>query len=124
MILVDTSVWLNHLRHGDPQLADLLEEGRVLGHPFVLGEIAVGNLPRRHLTLESLRQLPQAVTSTHEEVLELLERERLFGAGVGYVDLHLLGAALLTADARLWTNNQRLHAAAQRLGVAANLPAR
>lgn len=121
MILVDTSVWLHHLRFGHARLVSLLEARQVLGHPFVLGEIAVGNLPRRQATLQSLADLPQATVATHDEVLELLERERLFGTGVGYVDLHLLGAALLTPGAQLWTSDQRLRSVAARLGVAANL---
>jgi hypothetical protein len=118
VILVDTSLWVSHVRHGDPELAGLLEAGEVLGHPFVLGEVAMGNLPKRQVFLENLRKLAQAVAATDAEAMALMERERLYGLGIGYVDLHLLAATRLTPDAALWTTDRRLHEIAERLGIA------
>lgn len=118
MILVDTSVWIDHLRRGDRALAELLEAGRALGHPFVLGELALGTLQAREVVLDALRNLPQAARATDEETLQFIESERLYGLGVGYVDAHLLAAARLTPGAALWTRDGRLAAAAERLGLA------
>ena len=101
MILVDTSVWVDHLRRGDEALAGLLEAGRVLAHPFVIGELALGNIPRRDLVLRALQDLPQANVATDREVLYFIDRHRLFGLGIGYVDAHLLAAVSLTAGDRL-----------------------
>lgn len=118
MILVDTSVWIDHLRRGDRRLAGLLEAGRALGHPFVAGELALGNLHSRSAVLDALRNLPQATRASDEETLLFIENERLFGLGIGYVDAHLLAATRLTPGAALWTRDGRLAAAAERLGVA------
>lgn len=118
MILVDTSVWVDHLRGHEPALAVLLENGTVLGHAFVLGELACGGLRRRAEILRLLAELPQAFAATHAEVLGLIERHRLMGRGIGYVDAHLLASAVLTPDARLWTRDRRLAEAAESLGVA------
>jgi predicted nucleic acid-binding protein len=122
VILVDTSVWINHLRTADERLAALLEAREVLGHPFVTGEVALGNLPRRDVVLSELRDLPQATLTTDEEVLDLIERQALFGRGIGYVDAHLLAAVRLTANAKLWTRDRRLQTVAAELGLAAMLP--
>ena len=119
MILVDSSVWVAHLRAADLGLTALLEAGQVLCHPLVIGEIAVGNLKNRAGVLGSLSSLPLANVATDSEVLGLIERRRLYGSGVGYADFHLLTAALLTPNARLWTRDRRLLAAAEQLGVAA-----
>ena len=121
MILVDTSVWINHLRAADERLAALLDAREVLGHPFVTGEVALGSLPRREVVLSDLRDLPQAAVATDEEVLDLIGRQALFGRGIGYVDAHLLAAARLTLDARLWTADRSLQSVAAELGLAANL---
>ena len=122
MILVDASVWINHLRAADERLAALLDAREVLGHPFVTGEIALGSLRRRDAILGELRDLPQAVVATETEVLDLIERRALFGRGIGYVDVHLVAAVRLTADAKLWTADRRLQTVAAELGLAANLP--
>jgi predicted nucleic acid-binding protein len=122
VILVDTSVWINHLRTADERLAALLEAREVLGHPFVTGEVALGNLPRRDVVLSELRDLPQATLTTDEEVLDLIERQALFGRGIGYVDAHLLAAVRLTANAKLWTRDRRLQTVAAELGLGAMLP--
>ena len=100
MILVDTSVWIEHLRSASVILSELLGDGEVLGHPFVLGELALGNLGRRGEILHMLRRLPQADSASHREVLQFVDREALFGRGIGYVDAHLLAAARLTAGSK------------------------
>jgi predicted nucleic acid-binding protein len=118
LILVDTSVWVDHLRGGDAQLADLLERGAVVMHPFVVGEIACGNLRDRSSVLELLQDLPNAVVAEGEEVLGFIERFALHGKGMGYVDVHLLASVALTQGAMLWTRDKRLRAAATGLGCA------
>ena len=121
MILVDTSIWVDHLRVGDERLAALLDGGEVLAHPFVIGELALGNLRQRNVFLSELLRLPQADVVSDEEVLGLIDREKLFGRGIGYIDAHLLAAARLTADTRLWTRDRTLNMAAAQLGLAAVL---
>ena len=118
MILVDTSVWVDHLRTGDKALADLLETGTVLVHPFVIGELALGNLRRREIVLDALAGLPRASVATDMEALHFIDRHALFGRGLGYVDAHLLAAARLTAGTELWTKDKRLHGVAVELGLA------
>ena len=121
MILVDSLVWVDHLRSGDALLAELLDRGQVLSHPFVIGELALGSLCQREVVHNALRDLPQAIVASDEEVKGFLDQHRLYGLGIGYVDVHLLAATRLTADAALWTRDKRLHAVAQRLAVAADL---
>jgi len=121
VILVDTSVWINHLRAGDERLTTLLDSGEVLGHPYVTGELALGHLQPRDAILSDLRDLPQASVVSDEEVLQLIEDQKLFGRGIGYVDAHLLAAVRLTLDTKLWTGDRRLQAIAAELGVAAML---
>ena len=121
MILIDTSVWVDHLRTRDETVFGLLDTGQVLIHPFVIGEIALGNLPQRRLVLNMLRLLPQAPVASDSEVLHFIERHKLFGIGIGYVDAHLLAAAQLVGDASLWTRDKRLLHTAVRVGLAATL---
>lgn len=118
MILVDTSVWVDHLRKRDERLAGLLEQGSVLAHPFVIGEIALGTLRRRDVVLGALRHLPSAIVANEGEVLRFIEQNALFGHGIGYVDSHLLAAVRLTPGARLWTRDKRLHGIARQLDLA------
>lgn len=118
MILVDTSVWVDYLRRADAQLADLLERGQVLMHPFVIGEIACGSLRNREATLELLKQLPAAAVAEPDEALGFIELRGLHGKGIGYVDLHLLASTTLNAGAMLWTHDKRLREAAEALGCA------
>jgi predicted nucleic acid-binding protein len=118
VILVDTSIWIDHLRTGDPELAELLQNGHVLAHPWVIGELALGRLSRRSEILGLLGNLPQAQTATDSEVLAMVEDRRLFGLGIGYVDAHLLAATLLTTGVGLWTRDQRLASVAVQLGLA------
>ena len=117
MILVDTSVWVEHLRRGLPQLATLLQEGEVLIHPWVIGELACSTLRNRSQVLELLQGLPAATVASDAEVLLLFERDRLMGRGIGYIDAHLLASARLS-HCRLWTQDRRLAAVAQEQGVA------
>jgi predicted nucleic acid-binding protein len=118
VILVDTSVWVDHFRRGDVELAARLNQGEVLMHPFVLGEIALGSLRRRKPVLNDLSALPQTKVASDDEVLMFIERHRLSGTGIGWVDAHLLGAVQLTDGARLWTRDRRLHGIATRMGTA------
>ena len=118
MILVDTSVWIDHLRSGDPLLARALENGRVLMHPFVVGELACGNLRQREEVLRLLGDLPSAPTATDPEVLDMIQRRALMGRGIGYIDMHLLASTVLAADARLWTRDRRLARVAAELEMA------
>lgn len=119
MILVDTSVWVDHLRTGDAILARLLEAGSVLAHGFVIGELAMGNLRRRDEILALLRDLPAATMAADDEALRFIERRRLMGSGIGYIDAHLLASAALTPDTRLWTRDRRLDGVARRLNLQA-----
>lgn len=117
MILVDTSIWVDHLRGGDPELQRQLEVGNVLGHPWVIGELALGHIRQREEIVGLLRSLPTAVVATSEELLVFVERHQLMGQGIGYVDVQLLAATALTGDARLWTRDKRLADTATRLGI-------
>ena len=116
MILVDTSVWIDHLHRGEAPLARALEDGLVLMHPFVVGEIACGNLRQRAEVLDLLASLPPAATVSADEALGFIERRALMGRGIGYVDVHLLAAAALTG-VRLWTHDQSLARVANELGL-------
>ena len=118
MILVDTSVWIDHLRKGDAKLAKLLERGSVLMHPSVLGEIACGSLSQRLTILTLLGDLPAASVADHTEAMGYIDRHALHGRGIGYVDVHLLASTALTLGARLWTRDKRLHAIAVEQGLA------
>ena len=118
MILVDTSVWVDHLRRGDSALVDLLERSVVAMHPFVAGEIACGSLRDRNSILELLQDLPAAEVADSDEVLQFIERHVLHGKGIGYVDVHLLASVALTEGAKLWTRDIKLHRIAVALGCA------
>ncbi len=117
MILVDTSVWIDHLRQGDDALIKLLADGRVLIHPYILGEIALSHLRHRTTVLKALGALPSATVAQDGEVLQYIETTKLFGLGVGYVDAHLLASVRLTGGAFLWTRDRRLEAAAVKVAV-------
>lgn len=117
MVLVDTSVWIDHLRQSEPDLVSLLNTARVCVHPFVIGELACGNLKNRHTLLDALANLPAATTATHAETLGFLERHQLVGEGIGWVDLHLLASTAVEAGTRLWTRDKRLARLAQTLNL-------
>ncbi|OGQ84689.1 MAG: ribonuclease [Deltaproteobacteria bacterium RIFCSPLOWO2_12_FULL_60_19] len=116
MILVDTSVWIEHLRAGSDRLKTLLLDEQVLCHPFIVGELACGTLQNRREILSMLRALPEAQLVGHDEVLSFLEGRRLYGHGIGWVDAHLLASTLFTGCA-LWTLDKPLRTAAAALNV-------
>ncbi len=119
MILADTSVWIDHLRNGNGALVERLNAASVLMHPFVLGEVAMGQLRQREVVVAALSGLPRTAVATDSEVLEFIQMHALFGRGIGYVDVHLLAAVRLTATASLWTLDKKLHVIAGEFGVAA-----
>jgi len=118
VILVDTSVWVEHLRAGSARLQRLLQDGQVLCHPFVVGELACGNLRRREEVLGLLMALPEARLAEHQEVLQLLDSARLSGRGLGWIDLHLLASSLISGCA-FWTLDCPLQRAAAALKISA-----
>jgi predicted nucleic acid-binding protein len=121
VILVDTSIWIDHLRKTDTQLQSLLMAGQVLAHPFVIGELALGNLKDGNTVLEDLQNLPAALVASDGEVLRFIVQHTLHGLGIGYIDVHLLAAVKLTPDTMLWTRDRRLKDAATRLQLAAEM---
>jgi len=118
VILVDTSVWVDHLKAGNARLRTLLHDNQVLCHPFVIGELACGNLQRRRLILDLLAALPEARLAEHSEVLHLLDSAHFYGQGLGWIDLHLLASSLISGCA-LWTSDRPLGRAAAALQVSA-----
>ena len=118
MILIDTSVWIEHLRKGNRALAHLLNNNQVLIHPFVIGEIACGTLAHRDEVLARLKDLPALPKADESEALYCIERHQLMGLGLGYIDVHLLTATLLAPPTQLWTQDNRLKAAAKKMNFA------
>jgi predicted nucleic acid-binding protein len=116
MILVDTSVWVSHLRDGNVELANLLNDGRVLCHPLVVGELACGNLKDRALILSFLQLLPMSIEAEHHEVLSFVENNLLMGKGLGYVDVNLITSAVLTG-VPIWTLDKKMAQAAHTLHI-------
>jgi predicted nucleic acid-binding protein len=121
MVLADTSIWIDHFRRSDLRLAQLLERGDVAMHPFVIGELLLGRVPRIAEMIDDLNTLPKATVASPDEVLTFIAARRLPGSGIGYVDAHLLAAAALTPEASIWTRDKRLLAAAQSLSLAAEI---
>lgn len=122
MVLVDTSVWVEHLRQGHARLAGMLVQASVLMHPFVAGELACGNLKNRAAILGELSALPSATRASDDEVLQLIENHRLSGRGIGWIDAHLLTSALLS-NCRFWTLDKKLDEAAREAGIRRLIPA-
>lgn len=120
MILADTSIWIDHLRGGDAVMTVQLERGSIAMHPFVLGEIALGSLKSRAELLQLLEALPGTLVASDAEVMHMVDERALFGRGLGWVDVHLLAATLLTPGLRLWTRDRRLHAVAEEIGLASS----
>lgn len=116
MVLVDTSVWIDHFKKADVQLRELLLDEKVVTHPFVMGELACGNLKNRVEIFSLLKALPQSRVVEHDEVLQFIENKRLMGRGIGLVDMHLLASTVLT-KVRLWTADKRLRAISTRLDL-------
>jgi len=119
MILADTSVWIDYFRQGLPELAERLRRGLVVMHPFVVGELACGNFLNRDATLELLQHLRSVTVAEHDEVLSFIRARKLYGRGIGYVDVHLLAAAAIE-ECQLWTRDKRLDALAAALGIGVN----
>jgi len=117
LILVDTSVWIDHLRRAIKPLAEALEAEDVLIHPFIVGELACGELKRRYEVLNLLTTLPSSLVATDDEVLQFIENHTLMGKGIGYIDAHLLASATLTEAGKLWTRDKRLAAIAVQLRI-------
>ena len=118
MILVDTSVWIQHLRKGSERLMSLLYNEEVLSHPFVLGELACGSLQNREKILQLIKSLPPAHIAEHEEVMHFLDTEELYGRGLGWIDVHLLASTLLSGTT-IWTLDKKLQNIASKLGISA-----
>ena len=118
MILVDTSVWIDHLRRPEQALLEQLRANNVLTHPVVVGELACGNLPDRATFLRNMDAMPEIREGTHQEVRDLIESARLMGRGIGLMDAHLLYSVLHQEGALLWTRDERLNRIAQELSVA------
>jgi len=117
MILADTSVWVDHLRKGDDALVRQLGNTMVLSHPFVVGELALGNLSNRAEILSLLNTLPKAWTARDSEVLHLVDSRQLMGRGIGLVDAHLLASVLLSQSTKLWTRDKKLQSVAAELDL-------
>ncbi len=116
MVLVDTSVWVSHLRHGNEDLQKLLHGGEVVCHPFIVGELACGNLKNRNEILTYLQSLPMTILAEDQEVLRFIEDHRLMGKGLGYIDVHLIASAVLT-NVLLWTLDKTLDKFTEKIGV-------
>ena len=117
LVLVDTSVWVEFIRYGNAHLGQLLSGGQVLMHDMVIGEIACGSSSNRKERLAVMNNLPKVGLAEHSEVLSFIEKHKLYGCGVGYVDNHLLAAAVLHSSCRLWSRDKRLSNVAERLGI-------
>ena len=116
MVLVDTSVWVSHLRHGNKDLQDLLYDGEVVCHPFIVGELACGNLKNRNEILTYLQSLPMTILAEDEEVLKFIENNQLMGKGLGYIDVHLIASAVLT-NVPVWTFDKTLDKFTEKIGI-------
>lgn len=116
MVLVDTSVWIEHFRHGNIGLDSPLQEGQVVCHPFIVGELACGNIRNRFKILSLLDTLPLAHHAEHEEVMHVIDKYQLMGKGLGYIDVHLIASAMLT-NIPLWTFDKRLNSVSTKLGI-------
>jgi predicted nucleic acid-binding protein len=121
MILVDTSIWIDYLRQGEPLLTEQISNGQVLMHGMVLGELAIGTFKNRQLLLKRWRALPFIQSASDAGVLEFLEAHQLMGTGIGWIDLHLLAAVSLTKENQLWTRDKRLDIIAQTLNISAQM---
>lgn len=119
VILIDASVWIDHIRSAESVILKLVDAREVLCHPFVIGEVAMGQFRNRRTFLSDLRKLRGAEVADDDEVMALVERHSLFGRGIGYVDAHLLASVFLTPEAKLWTRDKRLNEAAKRMNLAA-----
>ena len=118
MILIDTSIWIDHLRRPDARLVTLLDNEEVFGHPHVIGELALGNLRQFDVVIRFMNKLPRPTIASDAEVFVMIREKKLHGTGIGYSDSHLLASVLLSPAAVLWTRDKRLNTIAQSMGVA------
>lgn len=114
-VLVDTSVWIDYLRAGDPRLSSLLSSNQVVIHPMIIGELACGHLKNRKSLMALWTRLNSLAPASHDEVLYYIQQHRLMGKGIGYIDAHLLAAVTLATEVKLWTNDKRLASLASSL---------
>ncbi|HEX9471040.1 MAG TPA: PIN domain-containing protein [Bradyrhizobium sp.] len=121
IILADTSIWIDHFRRGDLKLAQFLDRGDVVMHPFVIGELALGHVPKITEMIDDLQAIPKAIVANADEVLKFIADRKLSGSGIGYVDAHLLAATALAPETLVWTRDKRLNAVAQSLSLAAKI---
>jgi predicted nucleic acid-binding protein len=124
VILADTSIWIDHFRYGDAELRKVIDEDRLLCHPFIVGELALGSLRERDAVLAFLAAQREVTIATHSEVITTIDRYSIFSMGIGYTDAHLLTSTLLDRRSSLWTRDKRLVAAAQKVGATLHLPVR
>ena len=117
MVLADSSIWIDHFCKANDELKELLNSDRILTHPFILGELCIGNFRKRDVVLTMLKLLPKAIVASDEEVGVFIEKHQLYGLGVGYIEMHLLASAILTKT-RLWTGDKKLKEIAINLGCA------
>lgn len=122
MILVDTSIWIDHFRHGDTELQTIIEDDRLLCHLAIIGELALGSLRNRNDVINFLTAQREILVATHDEVMVMIDRHSIFSMGIGYTDAHLLASTLLDRRASLWTRDRRLASAAQKAGAALYSP--
>lgn len=122
MILADTSIWIDHFRYADSELRAIIEDDRLLCHPAVIGELALGSLRNRGSVIAFLAAQREVSVATHDEVMTMIDRHNIFSMGIGYTDAHLLASVLLDRRAALWTRDKRLQAAAEKAGVSLYAP--
>ena len=122
MILADTTVWVDHFRAANDKLRELLENERIVMHPFIVAELALGSLKQRRVQLEALDDMPAVPVAQLREVRQMIETRSLYSRGIGLTDAHLIASCLIHPPTRLWTNNKRLAEIAETLGIAANIP--
>jgi predicted nucleic acid-binding protein len=117
VILVDTSIWIDHFRYGEAELRKIINDDRLLCHPIVIGELALGSLRERDAVIAFLAAQREATIATHAEVMTIIDRHSIFSMGIGYTDAHLLTSTLLDRRSSLWTRDKRLAAAAEKVGA-------
>ncbi len=122
MILVDTSIWIDHFRYGEAELRKIIEDDRLLCHPAIIGELALGSLRDRDAVIAFLAAQREALVATHDEVMTMIDRHSIFSMEIGYTDAHLLASTLLDQRSVLWTRDKRLEAAAQKTGALLHRP--
>lgn len=122
MILVDTSIWIDHFRQADAELRRIIEDDTLLSHPTIIGELALGSLRDRRSVIAFLASQRVAPVATHDEIMTMIEQHQIFSMGIGYTDASLLASVLLDRRATLWTRDKRLRAAAEKAGAALHLP--